>query len=121
MSFLPITLVVIVVTVGLMALYHVGRKNKRVGSSVGFGFTVLSRIPVKLEDAMNKAACYLHESRLASLAYPPGVGESDYSPVINLLSRLVLFTLALCILPGETANMLLLMPTLFHTAIRVNL
>src|SRR5437763_1463667 len=104
MLFLVITLVVVAVVVGLMVLYHVVRKNRLVGSSIGFGLSILSRIPVKLEDAMNCGASYFHGACLASLAYPPGVRDESYWEGINILSRLVLFTLAVCVLGGEAEN-----------------
>jgi len=114
-------LIALVVLVGLVVLYLVARRVKPFGQSLAFVCTVVSRVNVKLAEYMSKAADYCHTACLASLRYPPGLGDSDYWSGVNVLSRLVYFVLAVFILAGETLNTLLVLPSLFQTANHVQL
>ncbi len=118
MSYLLITLAVIV---ALVVLYLVGRKVKPFGKSLGFVCAVAGRLLVKIAQYADKAADYCYKACIASLRYPPGVSDSDYWHGVNVISRLVYFVLAVCILLGETVNTLLVLPALFGTKSTVNL
>ena len=118
MNYLLITFVSIAV---LLVLYLVARKVKPLGHALAFVCTVASRVNVKIAEYMHKAAAYCHSACIASLHYPPGVRDGDYWEGVNVLSRLVYFVLAVLILSGETLNTLLVLPSLFHTASRIQL
>jgi len=118
MRYVLIALSIIVV---LVVLYLVARRVKPFGYSVAFVCTVLSRLNVKLAEYLIKAADYCQKACLASLRYPPGVTDLDYWSGVVVLSRLVYFLLAACILGGETVNTLLVLPSLFQTASHLHL
>src|SRR6266516_2941305 len=99
----------------VMALYLLSRKVPSLGHALGFVCIVASRIPILLALCMQKAAVYCQRSRLASLHLHPG-GNGDYWEGVNVLSRLVYVTLAVCILAGETVNTLLVLPALWQIA-----
>src|SRR5216683_25672 len=103
MNYLVIILVVIVV---LLGLYLVARKVRPLGQALAFVCTVASRILVTFAQYMKQAGDYCNKACLASLRYPPGVGDTDYWSGINVLARLVYFGLAVLILAGETVNTL---------------
>src|SRR6266566_149209 len=112
----PVAVIVLVVIAGLILLYLVAHRIKPFGQSLGFVCAVAGRILVKIAQYMYSVADYARTAAVASLHYPPGVGESDYWFGVNVLSRIVYFVLAVCILGGETVNTLLVLPALFHTA-----
>ncbi len=118
MNYLLITFVSIAV---LLVLYLVARKVKPLGHALAFVCTVASRVNVKIVEYMHKASAYCHSTCIASLHYPPGVRDGTYWEGVNVLSRLVYFVLAVLILAGETLNTLLVLPSLFHTASRMQL
>ena len=112
----PVAVIVLIVIAGLILLYLVARRIKPFGQSLGFVCAVAGRILVKIAQYMHSVADYARTAAVASLRYPPGVGEGDYWFGVNVLSRIVYFVLAVCILGGETVNTLLVLPALFHTA-----
>ncbi len=113
MNYLLIGLVVVVV---LLVLYLVARIVKPLGQAIAFVCVVASRIFVKIEEYMRNAASYCYNTAVASLHYPPGITDRDYWNGIDVLSRLVFFALAVCILGGETVSALIVLPALLQTA-----
>src|SRR5947209_3756116 len=118
MSYLVITLIVVAV---LLVLYLIAHIVKPVGQALAFIAIVVSRVLVKSEEYLTLAADYCHKAAVASLRYPPGVSENDYWFGINVLNKLVIFTLAVTLLGAEPVNTLLVLPALFQTASTVNL
>src|SRR5437016_5661352 len=116
-----VLLIALAVLAGYGILYLVARRYEPVGSAIGSLCAFLANVFVRIEEYMEKSARYCRSACLASLRYPPGLTEGDYWQGIIVLCRLVLLILALCILPGESAQVLVLLPILFHTSLHVNL
>ena len=109
-------LIGLVVLAALLVLYLVARLVKPFGQALAFVCAVASRVFVKIEEYMSSAARYCHNAAVASLHYPPGITDRDYWNGIDVLSRLVYFALAVCILGGETVSALIVLPALLQTA-----
>src|SRR2546421_8413166 len=113
---MKLLLIVLAVVVGLILLYLLARRIRVFGQSLGFVCAVAGRVLVKIAQFMHSVADYARAAAIASLHYPPGACIGDYWFGVNVLSRVVYFVIAVCILGGETVNTLLVIPTLFNTA-----
>src|SRR5579872_5794300 len=115
MNYFLIALIVVVV---LLIIYLAAIQCEPFAKGVGFLCAIIANTFVLMEENMEKAACYWHLACLASLR---GIPATEYWVGIDVLSRLVYFALALCILGGEIVSTLIVLPSLLQTTSHLQL
>lgn len=111
--------IVVVVSIALLALYILSRFVRIAGQALAFVCQVVSRIAIRISEALSVASGYCHQACLASLFYPSS--DASVWGGLKVISRLVYFVLALFILAGESLNTLAALPALFHTPSNIHL
>src|SRR5437016_4060439 len=106
----PIMVVVLVVGAGLILLYLVARKFKRLGHAVAFACAVAGRLLVTLAYHMERAASYCKKALDAALK---SINDTDEWTMRVLLWLLIWFCIGLLILAGESIQVLEVLPSLF--------
>lgn len=111
--------IVVLVSLTLLAIYILARYVRIAGQALAFVCQAVSRIAIRISEFLSLGGDYAHQALLSSLNYPSS--NTTLWGGLKVLSRLVFFLMAVCVLGGEAGNTLIAIPALFNTPLNVSL